>query len=99
VAGGYAAVFPGSQREHPGFNTRTFYYDPAHDHWSDAPVLPKAAVQDRDEPADPGPAPMLGAPGVVWRNLAVAVSGEVRASVRSPQVLALPLPETAHSSP
>lgn len=100
VAGGYSTVFPGAQRDHPGFDTRTFYYHPAEDRWTDAPPLPNAAVLDRDAAGDPGPAPMLGAPGAVWHDLAVAVSGEVRASVRSPQVLALPLAADApHSSP
>lgn len=91
VAGGYSTVFPGAQRDHPGFDVRTFLYDPAGDRWSEGPGLPKARVPDRDAPGDPGPAPMLGAPGAVWRGRFVAVSGEVRASVRSPQVLALPL--------
>jgi N-acetylneuraminate epimerase len=92
LAGGYSTIIPGVQREHPGFNVRTYFYDPASDTWSAGPDVPHGPVPDRDASGDPGPAPMIGAPGVVWQNLAVAVSGEVRISTRSPQVLALPLP-------
>ena len=92
LAGGYSEIIPGVQREHPGFNVRTYFYDPAADTWTAGPDVPHGPVPDRDASGDPGPAPMLGAPGVVWRNLAVAVSGEVRIATRSPQVLALPFP-------
>ena len=91
LAGGYSEIVTGVQREHPGFNGRTYYYDPASDTWTAGPTVPHAPVPDRDSAGDPGPAPMLGAPGVVWKNLAVAVSGETRIATRSPQVLALPL--------
>ena len=92
IAGGYSKMFPGVQREHPGFNDSTYFYDPSADTYTRGPDVPHAPVPDRDSAGDPGPAPMIGAPAVVWRNLAVAVSGEVRIATRSPQVLALPLP-------
>ena len=98
VAGGYSEVFHGSQRDHPGFDVRTFLYDPETNTWSDGPHLPKSPVIDRDAAGDAGPAPMLGAPSGVWRGLIVAISGEVRSSVRSPQVLALPLSSTVVES-
>ncbi len=91
VVGGYAEVFPGAPREHPGFSTQTLLYDPAQRRWSTGPVLPRAAVANRDLPGDAGPAPMVAAPCASWRDLVVVISGEVRASVRSPSVLAWPL--------
>lgn len=90
VIGGYAEVFPGGQRDHPGFSQQTLLYSPAKTAWENGPVLPHAAVPDRDVPGDVGPAPMIAAPAVVWDNRAVVISGEVRASVRSPAVLAFP---------
>lgn len=92
IAGGYSEIIPGVQREHPGFNVHTWYYSPDSDTWSAGPDIPHAPVPDRDSAGDPGPAPMIGAPGAVWKDMAVAVSGEVRIATRSPQVLALPLP-------
>jgi N-acetylneuraminic acid mutarotase len=91
VIGGYAEVFPGAPRDYPGFCAQTFLYEPARNAWSTGPLLPRTPVTDRDSPSDPGPVPMIGAPCVVWRGRVVVVSGEVRASVRSPQVLAWPL--------
>jgi hypothetical protein len=72
---------------------QTFFYDIGKGRWENGPLLPHAAVPDRDAAGDPGPAPMLASPIVVWQNHAVAISGEVRASVRSPQVLAWPIPD------
>lgn len=94
IAGGYSEIIPGVQREHPGFNPRTGIFNPATGAWTAGPDIPHAPVPDRDSAGDPGPAPTLGAPAVVWRGLVVAISGEVRIATRSPQVLALPLPET-----
>ncbi|MES2695395.1 MAG: hypothetical protein V4773_18100 [Verrucomicrobiota bacterium] len=91
VIGGYAEVFPGAQRDHPGFSQQTLLYSITRNAWENGPVLPHAAVPDRDAPGDPGPAPMIAAPCTVWENRAVVISGEVRASVRSPTVLAWPL--------
>ena len=88
LAGGYAEVFPGAPREHPGFSAQTFFYDLAASRWENGPLLPRAPVPDRDSPGDAGPAPMIGAPIVVWKDLIVIIAGEVRASVRSPAVLA-----------
>lgn len=91
VIGGYAEVFPGAPREHPGFNTQTFFYDIASNTWQNGPVLPRAPVPNRDSPGDVGPAPMIAAPSAVWRDHVVVISGEVRASVRTPTVIAWPL--------
>ena len=91
LVGGYAEVFPGAPREHPGFSAQTLYYQPANGRWSNGPVLPRIAVADRDSPGDVGPAPMIGAPCVVWQDLVVIIGGEVRSSVRTPAVLAWPL--------
>jgi N-acetylneuraminate epimerase len=91
LIGGYARSFPGVPREHPGFSQQTFVYDIAQQRWENGPVLPKAEAGDRDKPGDAGPFPMIAAPGVVWLNHAVVISGEVRASTRSPAVVAWPL--------
>jgi N-acetylneuraminic acid mutarotase len=93
VIGGYAEVFPGAQRDHPGFSRQTLFYNISRNTWENGPVLPHAAVlaADRDRSSDPGPAPMIAAPCVLWENRAVVISGEVRASVRTPAVLAWPL--------
>jgi hypothetical protein len=91
LIGGYARSFPGAPREHPGFSQQTYLYDIAQQRWENGPLLPKAEVGDRDKPGDAGPFPMIAAPGVVWLNQAVVISGEVRASTRSPAVVAWPL--------
>lgn len=95
LIGGYATSFPGPPREHPGFSQQTFLYDTEQQRWENGPLLPKAAVADRDRTGDTGPAPMVVAPGVVWLNHAVVISGEVRASTRTPAVLAWPLEQPA----
>jgi hypothetical protein len=97
LIGGYADVFPGAPREHPGFSAQTLYFDLSSQRWEDGPVLPRAPVADRDLPGDVGPAPMIGAPCVVWHDLAVVVGGEVRSSVRTPAVLAWSLPSNSTS--
>jgi len=38
---------------------------------------------------------MIAAPGAVWLNHAVVISGEVRASTRTPAVVAWPLEPAA----
>lgn len=91
LIGGYDKSFPGAPREHPGFPTETFLYDLSSQRTENGPPLPKAEVRDRDQPGDAGPAPMVAAPAVVWRDHAIVISGEVRASTRSPAVLAWPL--------
>jgi len=90
VVGGYAEVFPGEARDHPGFSAQTLYYDITRHTWERGPTLPVTEVPDRDSPGDPGPAPMIGAPCVVWHDQVIIISGEVRASVRTPAVLARP---------
>jgi N-acetylneuraminic acid mutarotase len=93
LIGGYAEVFPGAPREHPGFSAQTLYFHPARQRYENGPLLPRAPVPDRDAPGDVGPAPMIGAPCVVWRDRVVVIGGEVRSSVRTPAVLAWPLAE------
>lgn len=90
LIGGYATVFPGAPRDYPGFSAQTLLFEPARNAWTNGPLLPRAPVPDRDSPGDPGPVPMIGAACVVWHDRIVVISGEVRASVRSPQVLAWP---------
>ncbi len=90
VIGGYKEVFPGAMRDHPGFSTQTYLYDDASSRWEQGPLLPVSNVPDRDSPGDPGPSPMIGATSVMFRDHVVVLSGEVRASVRSPAVLAWP---------
>lgn len=94
LIGGYAEVYPGKQRDHPGFSQRTLTYRLATRVWSSGPELPMPKDVDLDASGLPGPMPMLGAPCVVWKNLCVIISGEVRPSVRSPMVMAWPLSET-----
>ena len=91
LIGGYAEVFPGAPREHPGFLAQTLQFDLAQQSWESGPLLPAIPVADRDLPGDAGPAPMIGAPCVLWNGFAVVIGGEVRASVRTPAVLAWPL--------
>jgi len=91
VAGGYAELFGGAPREHPGFASQTLIYDPATDRWAAGPGLPTSPAGNRDLPGDAGPLPMIGAPGVQWGNWFVVVSGEVRVSTRTPSVVALRL--------
>lgn len=91
MIGGYADVFPGAPREHPGFSAQTLFFDPKKKRWENGPMLPHQPVPDRDSPGDVGPAPMIGAPCIVWRDHIVVVGGEVRASVRTPTVIAWPL--------
>ncbi len=93
VMGGYASAFPGERRDHPGFSRQTLIYDLESRTWRNGPVLPYVPPVDKDSTSDVGPAPMVAAPGVVWNDLFVAVSGEVRASVRTPAVVGLPLSE------
>lgn len=91
VVGGYAEVFPGAPRDHPGFSRETYWYDIAGGTWSAGARLPVTPVTDRDAPGDAGPAPMIGAVAATWRDQIVIVGGEVRASVRTPAVIALPI--------
>ncbi|HND60702.1 MAG TPA: kelch repeat-containing protein [Opitutaceae bacterium] len=91
LIGGYAEIARGPGREHPGFPAGTLAFDPPTGTWRRGPDLPVTPVPDRDAAGDPGPSPMMGAPAVVWRDLATVVSGEVRVSTRSPAVVAWPL--------
>mgnify|MGYP000458435433 CR=1 FL=1 len=84
-------AFPGERRDHPGFSRQTYLYDIAANRWSEGPLLPHEPPRDKDATGDAGPAPMVAAPGVVWQDHVIAVSGEVRASVRTPAVMALPI--------
>lgn len=91
VMGGYASAFGGEKRDHPGFSRQTYLFDIARQTWSKGPVLPHEKPTDKDSPTDQGPAPMVAAPGAVWKDHFVAVGGEVRASVRTPAVVAYTL--------
>lgn len=91
VVGGYASAFAGERRDHPGFSRQTYLYDTAAGRWSDGPVLPHVPPANKDATGDAGPAPMVAATGAVLENHFVIVSGEVRASVRTPAVIAWPL--------
>jgi len=91
LIGGYANVWAGAQREHPGFSPATLRYHPATRTWTAGPVLPNVGAADRDASGDPGPVPPIGAPVAVWRNHVVVVGGEVRISTRTPAVIAWPL--------
>jgi len=64
---GYAEIFPGQARDHPGFSSQTFIYDLEKGCWSNGPVLPTISVVDRDSQTDPGPAPMAAAPCASWQ--------------------------------
>jgi N-acetylneuraminic acid mutarotase len=91
VIGGYAEVYPGAMRNHPGFSPQTFVYDIAKGEWELGAVLPERDIPERDSPGDPGVGPMLGAPCAVWENMAVVIGGESRGSARTPAVIAWPL--------
>jgi N-acetylneuraminate epimerase len=91
VIGGYATPFAGERREHPGFSRQTLVFDLNGNAWSAGPMLPHVAPTNRDSTGDTGPAPMVAASGAVWEKHVVVVGGEVRASVRTPSVIALPV--------
>ena len=91
LIGGYAEVFGGVQREHPGFCDETLVFNLERRTWSAGPTLPRGGEPNRDLSGDPGPAPMLGAPAVIWQNHVVIVGGEVRISTRTPAVIAWPV--------
>lgn len=91
LIGGYANVWTGAQREHPGFSAATLRYHPATRAWTAGPVLPNVGAANRDAPGDLGPVPPIGAPVAVWKNHVVVVGGEVRIATRTPAVLAWPL--------
>ena len=94
LVGGYAEIFPGKPRDHPGFSAQTFFYAIGDRRWEAGPRLPHAVVANRDSAGDAGPAPMLAAPCALWRGLVVVVGGEVRSGVRTPAVLAWPIPHS-----
>jgi len=91
LIGGYAEVWAGAQREHPGFAEQTYFYNIAHRTWATGPKQPNAGASDRDASGDPGPVPTIGAPVVTWRNHVVVIGGEVRISTRTPAVVAWPV--------
>jgi N-acetylneuraminate epimerase len=91
LVGGYAEVFPGAPREHPGFATDTWIFNPVARTWSAGPEMPRAPAGDRDRSTDAGPGPVVAAPGAVWQGHAVVISGEIRPATRTPAVLAWPL--------
>jgi N-acetylneuraminic acid mutarotase len=92
VIGGYAEVWGGAQREHPGFSAQTLLLEPGRRAWKAGPGLPSQGELDRDSATDPGPLPMIAAPAVVWHDQVVVVGGEVRVATRTPAVVALALP-------
>jgi N-acetylneuraminate epimerase len=77
VAGGYAAVFPGAQKNHSGFERETLIYSPAKNSWQEGPMLPCERKIDPETPASPGPEPMVTAPAVVWHDHIVLISAVV----------------------
>ncbi len=91
LAGGYGSVFPGAQKEHPGFERETFLFDPESNAWTSGPPLPCDRQVNSESPTSPGPEPMAAAPAVIWKNRLVIISGEVRPATRTPAVVALPL--------
>lgn len=91
LVGGYATVWGGAQREHPGFNVETFRYHVASRTWSNGPLLPNVGAGDRDASGDAGPLPAIGAPVAIWQDHVVVIGGEVRISTRTPAVIAWPL--------
>jgi N-acetylneuraminic acid mutarotase len=94
LVGGYAEVFPGKPRDHPGFSAQTLFYAVGNRRWEPGPRLPHAAVANRDSAGDAGPAPMLAAPCALWQGRIVVVGGEVRSGVRTPAVLAWSIPSS-----
>lgn len=91
VAGGYGFVFPGAQKDHPGFERETLIYSPAKNTWQQGPQLPCDRKPDSELPSSPGPEPMVAAPAVIWREGVVLISGEVRPATRTPAVVTIPI--------
>ncbi|AHF94709.1 hypothetical protein OPIT5_23745 [Opitutaceae bacterium TAV5] len=88
IAGGYADVFGGPPREHPGFSTGTFLYNVSSGEWETGAVLPAEPFGERDGITDTGLHPVAAAAGAYWRGRAVIVGGETRPSARTAAVLA-----------
>jgi len=91
LIGGYAEVWGGAQREHPGFAEQTYFYNIAQRTWTPGPNLPNVGAGNRDVSGDFGPLPTIGAPVAIWKNHVTVVGGEVRISTRTPAVIAWPL--------
>lgn len=91
IIGGYAELYSGAQREHPGFSAQTLLYNPESRRCVPGPMLPCSPASDRDLTTDSAPNPMLAAPCAMWMGRAVCVGGEVRISTRTPTVLAWPI--------
>jgi len=99
LIGGYAEVFSGAPREHPGFSTQTLVYDLIQRRWSQGPVLPRVTVTNRDSPSDEGPGPVMAAPCTLWKNQAVVIGGETRSGARTASVMAWPFASGLRPSP
>lgn len=91
LAGGYGFVFSGLPKDHPGFEAETLIYSPSTNGWKEGPPLPCERKPNPDLPSSPGPEPMVAAPAVIWRDMVVLISGEVRPATRTPAVIGLPL--------
>lgn len=93
LAGGYGRIFSGPAQNHPGFERETLLFSPADNTWQAGPVLPCERQVNASSPTSAGPEPMVAAPAVIWNDLVVLISGEVRPATRTPAVVAIPLLE------
>ncbi len=93
ITGGYAHVFTGELKDHPGFDSETFIYNPNKKQWRQGPSFPCVRHIDSTKTASPGPEPTCAAAATIWQNSCVVISGEVRPATRTPAVLALPIGE------
>jgi len=93
LAGGYGSVFPGLPKDNPGFERESLIFSPGSDAWKEGPLLPCHRQIDATKPTAPGPEPMVAAPAVLWHDMVVLISGEVRPATRTPAVIGIPLSE------
>jgi len=91
LAGGYGFIFVGEAKNHPGFDPETFLYSPSKNLWTNGPPFPRHRTIDPEKATSPGPEPVISSPAVLWHNQVVIISGEVRPSIRTPAVVAIPV--------
>lgn len=91
LVGGYAKVFPGELRLHPGFDIETFFFNPKTEAWREGPEIPAKREINPSSTTNPGPEAPVATPAVIWNGFLVIIGGEVRAATRTPCVLAIPL--------
>lgn len=90
VVGGYANFFKGEQKDHPGFDSETYVYNPRLATWRRGPDFPTVRQEGTLPTSRPGPEPVVATSALLWQGHYIVISGEVRPATRTPAVVALP---------